>query len=108
MKTSKKVYDLVEQLPWARFYYQGSHSHPVRRDVLIVEDKPDLIVGYEIREGNTVRDLKSAAVKSYRKDRIARWGDYSRLTKPTARKNKKKNESTLERRAIIDLLFERL
>lgn len=79
---TKKSYDIVTDRPAAKFYYQGrSHTHPVRRTVLIIEDLPEIFVGYEIREGNVVRTAAKAPVKSYRKDKIAKEGDYSRLPK---------------------------
>lgn len=74
-----KNYDIVEKQPAAKFYYRGSHTHPVRRTVLIIEDLPKVLIGYEIREGNDVRSVKNAPIKSYRKDRIAKGGDYCRL-----------------------------
>lgn len=50
-----KVYDLVERKPLARFYYQGSHTHPIRRTVLIIEETETHLRGYEFRCGNEVR-----------------------------------------------------
>lgn len=58
MKT-RKIYEPVTKLPVAKFYYQGNHSHPVRRTVLIVEETKDQFKGYEIREGRTTRALTS-------------------------------------------------
>lgn len=85
--------------PVARFYYQGSHTHPVRRTVLIIEERADMIIGYELREGSTVRTIKEAmkVVKSYRKDRIPNWGDYSRLRMTSKTILKNPQETTLER-----------
>lgn len=102
---TKKTYDLVTKKPVARFYYQGKHSHPVRRTVLVIEDREDMIVGYEIRVGNTVRTVAEAldSVKSYRKDRIAKWGDYSRLRMSSKTFMKDPNETTLERLPIMTM-----
>jgi len=102
---TKKTYDLVTKKPVARFYYQGKHSHPVRRTVLVIEDREDMIVGYEIRVGSTVRTVTEAldSVKSYRKDRIAKWGDYSRLRMSSKTFMKNPNETTLERLPIMTM-----
>ena len=58
-------YPVVRNQPVARFYYQGNHSHPVRRTVLVTETTSNLIKGYELREGATVRELAKAPIKSY-------------------------------------------
>jgi hypothetical protein len=108
IKGKSKVYDIVSKNPVARFYYQGKHSHPVRRTVLIIEESDELIVGYEFREGNTVRSTEEAmkCIKSYRKDRIAKWGDYSRLRMTTKTFFKNPKKSTLERFPIITMFSE--
>lgn len=102
-KRRPTIYGIVPIKPVARFYYQGSHSHPVRRTILIIEDNEDTLVGYELREGRIIRDPLEAlkCIKTYKKSRIARWGDYSRLrmTSKTALKNPKR--TTLERFPIV-------
>jgi len=100
-KTKKtKKNEIVSQKPVARFYYKGGHSHPVRRTILIKEDRGD-----ELREGNVVRSMTEAMdkVKFYFKDEIAKWGDYKNLmmTSKTCTKNPK--STTLERSSIIAL-----
>jgi len=96
-------YDIVRTKPAAKFYYQGKHSHPVRRTVLVIEDLPEALVGYEIREGNVTRNARKAPVKTYRKDCIARYGDYSRLPNP---ENKRATQTTLRRTGLFSLLKE--
>lgn len=91
---SKKVYAVVRKRPAAKFFYQGSHTHPVRRTVLVIEDKPEILVGYEIREGKTLRPMRKAKIKSYRKDKIAKGGDYCRLPK----------DAKLQRMSLLNLL----
>ena len=67
-----KRFELVRNLPVARFYYKGqSHTHPVRRTVLIFETDRNYIKGYELREGNTTRTVEEAPIKTFRKDKIA-------------------------------------
>ena len=104
-KPMPKVYEPISHKPVAKFYYQGHHSHPVRRTVLIIEDKEDMIVGYEFREGDTIRTVNEAlrSVKSFRKDRIAKWGDYSRLRMSSKTFLKDPTESTLERFPIVSM-----
>jgi hypothetical protein len=102
-QTSKNP--IVRNLPVAKFYYQGTHSHPVRRTVLVIENTRDKIVGYELREGKTVRSLRelSKTIKTYNKDKIAKYGDYCRLTMSSKNQKKKANQSTLERLSITAL-----
>lgn len=76
MQTVK--YDFVKTRPVARFYYQGSHSHPVRRTVILIEQTNDLIVGYEVREGYKTRSIKNAPVKTFKRSRIARVSQIDR------------------------------
>lgn len=89
-----KTYKVVQKRPAAKFFYKGSHTHPVRRTVLVIEDKPEVLVGYEIREGKTLRPMQKAKIKSYRKDRIAQGGDYCRLPK----------DAGLKRMSLLGLL----
>lgn len=104
-KNARKNYDIVSDKPVARFYYQGqSHEHPVRRTVLVIEDLADKIVGYEVREGSTIRDFKEAPIKSYRKDRIAKYGDRVRLRRSKAAQARALTDTTLQRFNIMDLL----
>ncbi len=74
------MYDLLNNYGVARFYYKGnSHSHPVRRTVRLIKTTKDYLTGYEIREGETVRELEESPIKTYRRSRIPKWGDYWRL-----------------------------
>lgn len=66
-----KEYDVVCEKPVARFYYKGSHSHPVRRTVLVIDETDTLIKGYELRAGSSVCDFKHAPIRGFRKDKIA-------------------------------------
>ncbi len=95
----KTNYKITSRLPLAKFYYQGNHTHPVRRTVLIIESDVNYITGYELREGNIVRNIEESrrCVKTYRKDLIAKWGDYSRLTQAKKTSDKDPETSTLER-----------
>ena len=103
-----KTYDLVPRNTVARFYYQGSHSHPIRRTVLVIEETDTHITGYEVREGGNVRNIHEArkTVRSYRKDRIAKWGDYSRLRMSAKNFMNDPEESTLVRESITTMFTE--
>lgn len=94
-------YNPVKNYPVARFWYKGSHTHPVRRTVLVIESTKDSITGYELREGNTVRIGAKAPIKTYNRDKIAR-GESLRSDSPI-RKLKPK-QSTLVRKTIWDLI----
>ena len=69
---------LVRNLPVAKFYYRGSHTHPIRRTVLVIESNTNFIKGYEVRCGNEVSEPSDDHIRSYRRSKIARIGDYSR------------------------------
>lgn len=100
-------YELVKKNPIAKFWYKGKHSHYVRRVVAIINETDDYFQGYELREGKNVRTFQEAHrfIKTYRKDRIARYGDYCRLraSKETARKSRR--ESTLRRMGLNQLVL---
>lgn len=70
---SEAVYPVRSKLPVAKFYYKGkSHSHPVRRTILIIESDASYITGYELREGSEVRSFHKAPVKTFLKSKIAK------------------------------------
>lgn len=96
----KEFYEAVRERPIARFYYKGSHSHPVRRTVLIIENKPRFLRGYELRDGSTIRSLSEAPVKTYTKSRIAKHSELG----PAKHREAGPPETTLERLKLIDLL----
>lgn len=99
-------YTVKKKNPVAKFYYKGTHSHPVRRTILVVEETSKFMVGYELREGTTVRAFKQSPVKKYLKNEIARYGDYSRLKNSQRNKDRKNNETTLERANFSALVLE--
>lgn len=103
---AKKEYELVRNQPVAKFYYQGSHSHPVRRTVLLIKNKTNsnILVGYELREGMTTRTLKNAPIKSFRRSEIASFGDYVRLRASKTNKKRKKGDTTLSRTNLMGLI----
>lgn len=94
-------YEVVKNLPVARFWYKGSHTHPVRRTVLITESNKNYICGYELRDGNIVRTAAKAPIKSYRRDKIAK-GVSLRVESPIRKLAPTK--STLVRRPLLDVI----
>lgn len=100
-----KRYNLVRNQPVARFFYRGDHVHPVRRTVLVVENTKDMIIGYEVRCGNNVVDTKNAPIKSYRKDRITRYGQYCGIYRAKKYAGQNPNRSTLTRTSLTDFIF---
>jgi hypothetical protein len=95
---------MVERKPIARFFYQGSHTHPIRRTVLLLKETADSFTGYELRAGRTVRALNQAPVKTYRKVDIARYCDYSRLRQTAKARLISEKKSTLIRKGWGDLI----
>jgi hypothetical protein len=91
-----KVSNVLKKDCVAKFYYKGNHSHPVRREVLVVNDSLNFLVGYELREGKEVRLSSKAPLKSYSKKKIAKYGSYSRLRASKATRRMPKNLSTLK------------
>lgn len=69
MQTLK--YTPIRNQPLWKFWYQGTHSHPVRRTVLVTQITDNLITGYELREGKKTRNAFKAPVKSYLREKIA-------------------------------------
>lgn len=101
MSTKKSLVGSVLQ-----FSYQGSHSHPVWRLVVVKEDRGTYFMGYEIQEGKIRRtsDEAKAAIKTYRKDRIAKYGDYCRLYGVKKNRSKKPHETTLTTLNALSLI----
>jgi hypothetical protein len=92
--------ELIRNKPVAKFYYKGSHSHPVKRTVLITETNDEYIKGHELREGQTVRAADAAPVKTFRLDQIATT---NKLRNDSPLRTKKKANSTLERSSLTSL-----
>jgi hypothetical protein len=71
-----KEYPLVRNQPVAKFFYKGrSHTHPVRRTVVLTESNPTYFKGYELREGSEIRQFGQAPIKSFSKRKIAKIGE---------------------------------
>jgi len=107
MTKEPKVYNLVQKLPIIRCYYKGqSHKHPVQRTMAVIHEDDKTITGYEFRCGKEVRTVEEArkCIRSYRKDRIAKYGDYIRLRATRSTLMKDPNESTLRRESILTFL----
>lgn len=94
-------YNIVSNLPVARFWYKGNHSHPVRRTILVTTQDKDSITGYELREGSKTRPAKYAPVKTYSRAKIARTNN---LRQDNPLRNKGQTKSTLIRKPLIDLI----
>lgn len=70
MKSTKP--EILTNMPVAKFWYKGSHTHPVRRTVVLIEANKDFLKGFELREGKTVRSLSRSPIKTYDRTRIAK------------------------------------
>jgi hypothetical protein len=102
---SQKEYNLVRNLPVAKFYYQGSHSHPVRRTVLVIESNANYFRGFELREGSETRSFQKAPVKTYTRSKVALIGQCGRrLRKRTPAKLH--HQVTLQRISYLQLVKE--
>lgn len=104
----KPVYDILAANPAAKFFYRGTHEHPVRRTVLLTEETDTHLRGYELRSGRNTISLKEAkrrgVIRTYRKSAIAKMGDYCRLRE---RKDYScPQQSTLRRMELIQLIEE--
>jgi hypothetical protein len=103
MNKVQKNYKLVKYRPVCYFYYRGSHSHPVRRTVLVVESNSRVITGFELREGSEVRSYNRAPVKSYRRQRIAQVKQCGRRLRKRVDVRQHGN-TTLQRVSLVDLV----
>lgn len=95
------MYKLTKNVPVAKFWYKGNHTHPVRRTVLVIESDRNIITGYELREGSDVRKLAKAPIKSYKRSRIARGNS---LRVDSTQRKTLRQKSTLVRKRILDLI----
>jgi hypothetical protein len=99
-----KEYPIVRNRPVAKFFYKGeSHTHPVRRTVVLIESKPRYFKGYELREGAEVRQFGQAPIKTFSRTKIARVNqiDRRRKLRETA---EDPNRTTLERGGFVELV----
>lgn len=96
----RQVRELILQQPVFRFFYKGSHSHPVRRTVLVFKKTRHYILGYEVRNGNEVCSFENAPVKRYLIGKIARYGQDCKLRRSKANKSRNPQESTLVRSGL--------
>lgn len=87
--------------PIAKFYYKGSHSHPVRRTVLVFNSTRESITGFEVREGSIVRNLKDSPIKTYTRSKIATFSDLG----PCKHRQPGPPKSTLRRYKALDVLL---
>jgi hypothetical protein len=94
-------YEVIKNMPVARFAYKGTHSHPVRRTVLLIENTKEFLRGYELREGSVTRTMQKAPIKTYRRDRIA-FGLSLRKNSPFRKTNPEK--CTLVRKPLFDIV----
>lgn len=94
-------YEIVKNMPVARFFYKGTHTHPVRRTILVIEQTREYIRGYELREGRTIRTAEKAPVKTYTRSKIAK-GASLRTDSPIRLANP--NKSTLVRKPLFDII----
>jgi len=99
-----KEYDVIGTKPVAKFFYQGNHSHPVRRTVLLISEDKDRLTGYEIRAGKHLSSVRKAKVKTYLKERIAKIGDYSRIRCLRRYADKKDSDTTLEMLGLVEAI----
>lgn len=98
-----KSYQIVRCRPVAKFYYKGSHSHPVRRTVLVIESNSRWIRGYELREGDIERRATTKApIKTYSRNKIAKIGQCGRRLKNRTPKNLH-NQITLIRQSTREV-----
>jgi hypothetical protein len=99
-------YPIVKNRPVAKFFYEGtSHTHPVRRTVVLIESKPSYFRGFELREGSTIRTPGKAPIKSYTKKNIARISDIDkRRVLRTNTPKKEQYKTTLTRHSLADLV----
>lgn len=95
---------VLRKKPIAKFFYQGNHSHPIRRTVILDKNTTDYIAGYEIRSGNDVFTLQEAPYKQYSKAKIARAGDYCRIRRTKKYQNVSADTTTLERLELLEVI----
>jgi len=97
-------YNPVRNLPVARFYYKGNHSHPIRRTVLVVEQTSKIIKGYELRSGSKVLKAENAPIRSFSRENIATYGELRMDNKSRSKRQNRNANTTLTRSGLIDLV----
>ena len=86
---------LILQLPFFAF----------SNTIILINQTPDIIVGYEVREGSTTRNVKDAPVKSYRKSLIAKVKQIdTRCSLRKKAEGEQLNKTTLVRENLSDFV----
>ena len=65
---------IAERLPVAKFWYKGSHTHPVLKVGLVIADRTnrDIITMYLLRDGKKTFPIGQTPIRSFRRDKIAK------------------------------------
>jgi hypothetical protein len=99
---------LIQSLPVAKFWYNGTkHRHPVRRTMLITNETDSTLIGYELRCGNTIRTYREAVAGGrvyYDKSKVTLYGQYCRLR--DTKRYKSPSQTTMRRLKLLDLVKE--
>lgn len=101
-----KIHPLVRNFPIWKFYYQGNHSHPIRRTVAVIENNRDSIIGYEMRQGNVSHtNLQDAPIKTFKKTKIAKVRQLD-ARRPLRRDTYFEDQSTLTKQSLREYIVE--
>lgn len=106
---SIREHKVIATMPVAKFWYTKSeHRHPVRRTILIIEESPTHLTGYELRCGNTVRTYRETVlggfIRSYKKAEVTRYGQYCCLRETS--RYKSPTQTTMRRLDLLGLVKE--
>ena len=94
---------IVRNLPVAKFYYKGKHSHPVQRTVLLIDSSSKYLTGFELREGVNIRAFNEAPMKTFRKDRVAIVSQCRKRVRTRLPKTQHA-DTTLDRVSLLELI----
>ena len=102
-----KAYDLVKNMTVAKFFYKGHHTHPVLKVGLVIKDRTNerMITMYVLRDGKQTYSLANAPVRSFTREKIAKYNSVRRPVRERLGINSQQmQQSTLERREITELM----
>ena len=102
-----KAYELVKTQPIAKFWYKGSHTHPMLKVGLVIKERTNatMITMYVLKDGKQTFKPEDAPVRAFRRDKIAKYYSLRAPVRQRLGVNEQQlHMSTLERHEISDLM----
>ena len=70
----QRIPQIADKMPVAKFWYKGSHTHPVLKVGLVIADRTndDIITMYMFKDGQKTFPIGKNPIRSFRRDKISK------------------------------------